>query len=189
MTDPHSDTGFYIGRDGQQYGPYSQSQILEMLQLGQVGKKDLVYYEGLGNWMPLDTVFEVEEQLHHLMDEGQEHEVVAEVYRHVDPLLSSGEKMFYIAHQKKKLMRPRPGAAVATDRRVIFFSHTLTGTSIEDCAWGQIDQCQLKEGLLGTNFCVVDKQRHLMEVEDIPREQAMRLHQIASEMQTNAKSA
>jgi hypothetical protein len=189
MNNPSTDTVFYIGRDGQQFGPYSQSQILEMLQAGQVSKKDLVYYDGLTQWMPLESLFEVEEELHHLMDEGQEPEVVSEVYRHIDPLLKHGEKMFYIAHQKKKLMRPRPGAAVATDHRMIFFSHTLTGTSIEECAWTHIDLLQLKEGLLGTNFCVMDQHRHLMEVEDIPREQAMRLHQIATEMRENVKSA
>jgi Bacterial PH domain/GYF domain 2 len=180
MTD--EDISFLIYQGDKQAGPYSQQQILAMLQEGRVGKKDLVYYEGLGEWKPIDEVFEIEEQLSHFMNEGQEPEVVADVFRHIEPMLGHDEQIFYIGHQRKKIMRQRPDAAIITNRRLLIQRQTLTGTHVEDCQWRNVVSVHKKEGLMGTNFSVLDSNDHVIEVEDIPKEQIDRLCQLAQEM-------
>lgn len=177
-----SDLTFLVYQGDKQNGPFTQEQLLQMLQDGKFSKKDLVYYEGLGEWKPIEEVFEIEEQLSHFMDENQDPEVVADVFRHIEPMLGHDEQIFYIAHQKKKIMRQRPDAAIITNRRLLIQRQTLTGTAVEDCQWRNVVSVHKKEGLMGTNFSILDSNDHVIEVEDIPREQIDRLCQLAQEM-------
>lgn len=174
--------GFLVYRGDKECGPYSEAQLLELLQRGEIGRKDLVFYDGLVDWKPLEEVFEIEEQLSHFMNEGQDSTVVADVYRHLEPMLGRGEQVYYIGHQRRKLMRQRPDAAVITNRRLVVFRHTLTGTTLEDCQWPNVLSVHLKENLMGTTFSVLDRNDHLVEIEDVPREQIARLCQLAQEM-------
>ncbi len=185
MTDsetPADEVTFLVYKNDQQHGPYSQEHILNMLQAGQIAKKDLIYFEGLGGWKPLDEVFEIEEQLAHSMDEGQDPEIVADIYRHIEPMITRDEEILYIAHQRKKRMRSRSDGAIITNKRLIIMYQTLTGTSIEDCMWKNVVSVHMKEGMLGTTFSVLDMNDHVIEVEDIPKEQIARLCQLAQEM-------
>ena len=84
----------FVSKENQQHGPYDQDQLLSLLNEGHLSRRDLVYYEGLGEWKPLDEVFEVEEALMHFMDEGQEPEVVADVYQQATQLISSHEQIY-----------------------------------------------------------------------------------------------
>ncbi len=182
MLESEPEISFLIYQGDRQTGPFTQDQLLAMLQQGTLGKKDLVYYEGLGEWRPIEEVFEIEEQLSFFMNEGQEGEVVADIYRHIEPVLSHDEQIFYIGHQKRKIMRQRPDAAIITNHRLIVMRQTLTGTNFEDCQWRNVVSVHMKEGLMGTTFSVQDRNDHLVEVEDIPKEQIARLCQLAQEM-------
>jgi hypothetical protein len=182
LTVDASALSFLVYHGEQECGPYSQTQLLEMLQRGQIGRRDLIFYDGLMGWKPLDEVFEIEEQLSHVMNEGQDAAVVAEVYRHLEPMLGHDEQIFYVGHQRKKLMRQRLDAAVITNRRLVILRHTFTGTTLEDCQWRNVLSVHLKEGRMGTAFSVLDRNDHLIEVEDIPNEQIARLCQMAQEM-------
>lgn len=182
ITDDVTELSFLVYHGETECGPYTQTQLLEMLQRGQISRKDLIFYDGLMGWKPLEEVFEIEEQLSHFMNEGQDAAVVAEVYRHLEPMLSYDEQIFYIGHQRKKMMRQRPDAAVITNRRLVILRHTLTGTTLEDCQWRNVLSVHLKEGLMGTTFSILDRNDHLVEIEDIPKEQIARLCQLAQEM-------
>jgi Bacterial PH domain/GYF domain 2 len=179
---PPTQIGFLVYHGDKECGPYSQSQLLDLLQRGEIGRKDLVFYDGLIDWKPLEDVFEIEEQLSHFMNEGQDAGVVAELYKHLEPMLGHDEQVYYIGHQRKKLMRQRPDAAVITNRRLIILRHTLTGTTLEDCQWRNVLSVHLKENLMGTTFSVLDRNDHLVEIEDVPKEQIARLCQLAQEM-------
>ncbi|MFN0126571.1 MAG: PH domain-containing protein [Verrucomicrobiales bacterium] len=181
-TSQAAEPSFLVYHGEQECGPYTQSQLLEMLQRGQIGRKDLVFYDGLMGWKPLEEVFEIEEQLSHFMNEGQDAAVVADLYRHLEPMLGHDESIYYIGHQRKKLMRQRPDAAVITNRRLVIMRHTLTGATLEDCQWRNVLSVHLKEGLMGTTFSVLDRNDHLIEIEDIPKEQIAHLCQLAQEM-------
>jgi hypothetical protein len=50
-----SDT-IYLGRNGQQLGPYAWAQMAAMASTGQVRPGDLAWHEGMPNWQPADQV-------------------------------------------------------------------------------------------------------------------------------------
>lgn len=50
-----SDT-IYLGRDGQQMGPYAWAQIAAMASSGQVRPGVLAWHEGMAGWLPAETV-------------------------------------------------------------------------------------------------------------------------------------
>jgi Bacterial PH domain/GYF domain 2 len=175
-------TEFLLYHGDRQSGPHTQEQVLALLQQGTVSKRDLIYYDGLGQWRPIEEIFEIEEQLSHFMDEGQEGDVIADIYRHIEGMLTQEEQIFYIAHGKKKVMRPRPDAAIVTNKRLLIQRQTLTGNTVEDCLWKNVVSVHTKEGMLGTCFAVEDVNHHSIEVDDLPHDQISRLCQIAQEM-------
>ena len=80
------------------------------------------------------------------------------------------------------MMRPRPDAAVVTNRRLIVVRHPLAAITLEDCQWRNVLSVHLKEGMMGTTFSVLDRNNHLVDIEDIPKEQIARLSQLSQEM-------
>jgi len=48
---------YHIERNGQQYGPFSADQIIEMLQSGQLSVSDNCWHEGMPEWNSLGSVF------------------------------------------------------------------------------------------------------------------------------------
>lgn len=47
---------YYVGKNGQQTGPFSIEQLKEQLANGQLGGGDLVWTEGMANWIPANTL-------------------------------------------------------------------------------------------------------------------------------------
>lgn len=45
-----------IAKDGKQTGPYSEAQLKEMLESGQLSRSDLAWHAGLTGWVPLSSV-------------------------------------------------------------------------------------------------------------------------------------
>jgi hypothetical protein len=50
---------WYYSKGGQQSGPVSVDQLRQMVASGQVGPQDLVWRDGMANWLPASTVPEV----------------------------------------------------------------------------------------------------------------------------------
>jgi uncharacterized RDD family membrane protein YckC len=48
---------YYIGKDGRQLGPYEAAQVREQLALGTLSPDDLVWRQGLPDWVPLHREF------------------------------------------------------------------------------------------------------------------------------------
>jgi len=46
---------YYIAKNGQQLGPYSDDQVRALLQGGSVSPQDLFWYHGQSGWHPLST--------------------------------------------------------------------------------------------------------------------------------------
>ena len=47
---------WYVGRNGQQSGPFSQQQLRQMAVAGQLSPADLLWKEGMPNWVPCSSV-------------------------------------------------------------------------------------------------------------------------------------
>ena len=173
---------FFVSKHDQEFGPYDESQILAMLQTGELAKKDLCFYEGLGDWQPIEDVFEIQEQLIHFMDEGQEAEVVVQVYNILSEMLSGDEEIYYIAHQRKKFLRAHRDVVAVTNRRLLALTYHLTSHDVDDYLWSSVVSVHAKEGLMGNVFAVRLANDRVVEVDDLPHAQIAKLVQLAQEM-------
>lgn len=171
-----------VFKDQQQHGPYDQDQLLELLREGAVHKRDLVFYEGLSDWAPLDEIFDVEEAITHFMDEGQDPGLVAEIFTHTSGIISSHEQIYYIAHQKPKMLKQKPDSVVVTNERVIITRQGLGGSRTEDHQWKDIMSVEMRESLMGTTFSMLDRGDHVIQIDDLPKAQLEKLCQFAQEM-------
>jgi hypothetical protein len=171
-----------VFKDNAEHGPFAQEQLLDLLREGSIDKKDLIFYEALGEWKPLEDVFEVEEALQHFMDEGQDASTVADIFQSVSPLLSSHEQIYYIAHQKAKMLKQKPDSVVVTNERLIINRQGLGGSRVEDHQWRDIRSVQMREGLMGTTFTLLDRNDKVYQIDDLPKPMLEKLCQIAHEM-------
>ena len=48
--------GWYVGSNGQQSGPFTLQQLRQMAVTGELSKADLIWKEGLANWVPCSSV-------------------------------------------------------------------------------------------------------------------------------------
>jgi len=49
----------HISKNGKQSGPYSESQVRDMLDSGMLSRSDLAWHEGITDWMPLQSVLSI----------------------------------------------------------------------------------------------------------------------------------
>jgi hypothetical protein len=47
---------FFIGKNGQQLGPFSQDQVRSMIDGGMLSANDLAWHEGRADWAPLGQI-------------------------------------------------------------------------------------------------------------------------------------
>lgn len=50
---------FYIAKNGQQTGPFSEAEVRQRIQAGGIALTDLCWKEGMANWQPVSVVFTV----------------------------------------------------------------------------------------------------------------------------------
>ena len=48
---------WYLSRNGQQHGPFSDADVANFARLGQLHVNDLIWREGFANWRPALTIF------------------------------------------------------------------------------------------------------------------------------------
>ena len=53
---------------------------------------------------------------------------------------------------------------------------------MEDYQWKDVLSVQMSEGLMGTTFKMLDRNDHVVQVDDLPKPQLERLCQLAQEM-------
>ena len=153
-----------------------------MLQEGSISKRDLIFYPGMETWQPLEEIFEVEEALRYDLNDGQDPTVIVDVYQHVNGIISSHEEILYVAHQNPKMLKHKPDAVVLTNERIIIMRQGLGGSRIEDYQLRDILSTQMKEGIMGTSFTLLDRNNHVIQVEDLPKQQLERLLQLRQEV-------
>ena len=48
---------YYVGKNGQQLGPFGEEQIKARVATGEFSTADLIWREGMASWEPISTVF------------------------------------------------------------------------------------------------------------------------------------
>ena len=57
MSPPAAQTQWYLARDGQQFGPLSDTELAKFVELGHLQPTDLLWREGFPDWRPAMVVF------------------------------------------------------------------------------------------------------------------------------------
>ena len=179
---------FSVQKNGEEttLGPYTQEELLLRIQSGEFSRQDFVYYEGLPGWEPIGEVFSFHEQISHFVDDGQDHERVAEVFQEVTGILSQNEEIYYIAVQERAgLLSKGRTCVILTNKRILFRNQHKHGSELDSHPWSTVSNTIMKdEGNgkgLGT-FSVLLQLEKRLDVTHIPMRQVRRLFQLSQEL-------
>ncbi len=182
---------FSILRTGEEdpIGPYSQNQIVQLLNDGDVLASDLVYYEALGDWKPLGEVFDLHQAIANFEDDGQDKALVAQVFAQLSDFTAEGEEIYYIAVQDKPAIRLKgPAVVTATDQRLCVAHQKLNGKLDFDVYyWTDIHIATARRKLgehLGV-FSILLRSGERIEIDRIPEVQLGKLEQLANDFNSD----
>ncbi len=192
MSDPYNaietsaEIQFSVVKLGQQtpVGPYTQEDILSMLQNGALERHDLVYYDGMADWAAIEDVFDIHEEINHCIDDDQDQTAVAQAFREINPVLGADESIYYIAVQKKSgLLSRTKTCIVLTNSRLLILRIKKAGSELEGHQWSSVGDISMKDegNGMGTFSGSFQQDKHF-SIAHIPLAQVHRLFQLAQEM-------
>ncbi len=165
-------------------GPYNEEDLLALLNADEIGINDFVYYDGIGEWKPLHEVFEIQEQITHFVDDGQDTQRVGIAFREVSNIVGQGESIYYIAVQAKAgLLSKTKQCVILTDRHLFIMTENRKGYELEAHPWKAVTNTLMRdEGKgLGTFSLLLGGERRT-DIAHIPLKQVHRLFQLSQEM-------
>lgn len=165
-------------------GPYNEGELLNLLNNNELGIEDLVYFDGIGEWKPINEVFEIQEQISHFVDDGQDTLKVGVAFREVSNVVGQGEDIYYIAVQEKVgILSKTKQCVIITDRHIFILHEKRVGYELEAHPWKVVTNTLMRdEGKgLGT-FSILLGVDHRVDVAHIPLRQVQRLFQLSQEM-------
>lgn len=117
------------------------------------------------------------------LNEKQDPQVVQKVMVRTSELLTEGEKILYVAVQKKPALNLSPDSLVLTDRRIIIYRPKTLGLamSFHDFLWKDVANSHVKEGVLGATFMIQITNKRRYSIDYLPKQQARKLYRFAQE--------
>ena len=181
-----SEIVFSVLRKGEEtpIGPYTQENILQFLQSGDLLKDDQIYYEGMESWQAIDEVFEIQEQISHFIDDGQDKSMVAEAFAEISEVLAAGEDIYYIAIQAKTgLLHKSKITVILTNKRLLLLHEKRHGYELESHRWQSISNTLMKdEGKGLAIFSVLLDREKRIDVPHLPLPQVQRMFKLSQEL-------
>ena len=169
-------------------GPFTEADLLKLFNDGQVAQDDMVYYDGIGEWKPIHEVFEVQEQISHFVDDGQDTQKVGIAFREVSNVVGPGESIYYIAVQARAgLLSKTKQCVIITDRHLFLMTDKRVGYELEAHPWKAVTNTLMRdEGRgLGT-FSILLGGEKRTDVCHIPLKQIQRLFQLSQDFEAYA---
>jgi len=177
---------FSVLRTGQRdpEGPFSEQDLLRLLNEKYITPDDLVYFEGMTQWQPIREIFEIQEQISHFVDDGQDRTRVAEAFREVSDLTGPGDNIYYIAVQERSgLLHRAKQCVVITDMNVYLLRQVKTGYEIEAHPWLEVSNTLMRdEGKDLATYSILLGHETRVDIPHIPMRQVQRLFQLSQEM-------
>lgn len=117
-----------------------------------------------------------------LLDE-QDPKAIDKVLGKLTDMLSSNEELLYIAVQKKPAVNLLPDCIAVTNKRIFYCEPGNLGITMnfKDISWKSIHEVAFKEELFGAKFTCTPVQGVPLVTDFIPKVQARKLYQVASE--------
>lgn len=190
----------FLYKNDRQEGPYDLPELQEGLAEGRMSLDDLVWAEGATEWAPLRTLIPrhhdsantpaenspapplLDPAYAHLAADEQDPASVATIVTKALDLLTHGEKIEYVAVQKKHLLALAPDCILITNKRYLVAHPKLMGMSFEDHAWRDIANVHLSEQAKTATLLCTLAGGHTVTVDNLPPKQARRIHAYAQEM-------
>ncbi len=180
---------FTILRQGETepLGPYSQNQIVELLNEGSINPTDFVHYADLADWTPIRDVFDLHQKLANFSDDGQDSNELAEVFNAIIGAAGDGENVFYIAIQDRQALRGFRGheAVGVSDRFIWIARHKMGGKlTLDELELSNIRDVWaiLKAGEKTGTFHIEQENGVAIQVERIPALQLERITKTTREL-------
>jgi hypothetical protein len=129
------------------------------------------------------------ERLKKFLNEAQDPKTVEKILNRFRELLMTGEEIQYIAVQKKPAINLNPDSVALTNKRIVFCRPRNLGLSMdfEDYLWKEVEECQIKEGVLGAAFMVNTVSGKNIGLDYLPKSQARMLYRYAQEQEENMR--
>ena len=165
-------------------GPYTEDQILLMLQEDQISKKDYVFFEGMRDWRRLEDVFEIHEKINHIVDDGQDKYKLGEAFREVSNVLTTGEEIYYIAIQQKAgVLTKTRQCVIITNKHLYHLTEKRVGYELEAHNWDGISNTKMHDDKkeVGTFSYLIGNERRV-DVANIPMTQVKRLFELSRDL-------
>ena len=111
------------------------------------------------------------EDIRRFLNENQDPKAVEKAVEKLSELLTSNEVIEYVAVQKKPAVNLSPDSIALTNRRIVFCRPSNLGLSMnfQDFLWKDIEDCHIKEGLMGATFTVVTTKGTRSYVDYLPK--------------------
>ena len=114
-----------------------------------------------------------------LISEGQDRETVRQTYDRATSILTAGETIEYIAVAKGGIGHSSD-CAVATNKRLLLYRKKVLGKfELDDCYWRDVESLTLSDVKGAANLMLHAIQGWNLLVENLPKSQAVRLHEVA----------
>lgn len=171
-------------------GPYSQNELVELLNSEQIAPSDFVYYPELDGWKPISKVFDFHQRIANFEDHGQDKKMLAEAFAFLTDRSEPEESIFYIAVQHFPAMSltaavrlTAPKSLALTDHRFCILKHKhMGGIGIDEYPIEQIAATSTRiDGHTHHGvFSILLKSSERVEVDKIPEAQIERLEHLAA---------
>lgn len=136
----------------------------------------------MANQTPIDP------EIAPFITENQNPEQVAKAYKKVQQILTSGEKVLYIAIEKPLTVDMAPDVVVLTNRRFIDYRPSLMGkATFTDYIWRDLRAATLTEHTFRATLRMEAINGDELLIENLDKDQARRLYAIAQEMEENVR--
>lgn len=121
------------------------------------------------------------------LSDEQEPRAIEKVVGKLNDMLSSSEELIYIAVQKKPAVNLLPDCIAVSNKRIFYCEPGNFGITMnfKDISWKSIKEVSFKEELFGSKFICVPQHGENIVTEFIPKVQARKLYQAASEQLEN----
>ena len=121
------------------------------------------------------------------LSDEQEPRAVERVVGKLNDMLSSNEELIYLAVQKKPAVNLLPDCIAVSNKRIFYCEPGNFGITMnfKDISWKSIKEVSFKEELFGSKFICVPQHGENIVTEFIPKLQARKLYQAASEQLEN----
>jgi Short C-terminal domain len=115
-----------------------------------------------------------------LSSDGQDRGIVKQMYERASVILTAGETIEYVAVARGSLGHT-PDSAVATNKRLLLYRKKVLGkVELDDCYWRDMGGITLTDVKGGINLMLNAIQGWRLLVENLPKAQATKLHEVAT---------